>query len=636
MPFLDLPDEIIVKILCHLDPSDINNLYEFASIRNRFQQFISLTIDDENSINFPNIPIESKIIINKDSNINCAGLLEFFEVNNFTDFNKKFSQIKDQVPKFCIINDPIKWLHLSPFEFQYKRGDDLVLFNQLINEASKNSSAIKYLSFINLTKIVIENINIDPSIHLPNLESTIITNCKSSNESIKFKWNKLKDLSITGPNFAESLHKSIDYNLYPIRLYLTNIGHLRFTNLIFTNLRFILITSDPSIEGFQLNDIITIDNCVFPNLKELNIGVQNGVILENVTLPNLLKLSIKCTSGQIILNNVISNNLEVVEITTSVMPLIQKFQCLSLQLIYFDIEIFREDADFNFLTNIPNLIIKNHVSQILSKINLECLKFLGLDLIQPNDLAINSMEFPQLEYADLSLDFNYDKIPLINAPNLKQLNIADSPGLNTLNNIPIDYPQLEELILEMVQLPLKVKDITFPNLISFEINMEGDLLEFINCDFPKLKSFFAIGSMFETPSSIMINAENLVEMKLENLDMEELILPNNPKLQHLSANRVESLYTQDLDSLICLDLSYNLMKDLNIKSAPNLKNFESIQSNAQEFKFESGLNLSSDEKFIKFGSRYNPVLESISIEEPIGVRSWMAKYYWDLNKALRR
>lgn len=629
LTFIDLPSEIILRILLLLDPQDLNNLFAIRHVRERLQQFIRLIKDQPTNQYFNNVPLSSQYLLNSQNNIPSMGLLELFEITDFKEYSEKLLNVDDQIPKIITVLDKFESMNyevigLLPSEEAYSRT-----ITRYVQKQGLLNSGFRYLTFTNLTNLALEEVKVDPaSISLPSLKAIHFVRCTSADERSFFNFPNLEYLQVTG--MVKSLDRSFDYSQYPINLELYQAKGWYRTNTEFAKLRKLTIRS------FQHDTLATVEDCSFPQLRDASFNQTKFLLLKEINAPQLIRLSISSTSDPVTLENIHAPRIIHMDITTTVLPIVRNLYIPNLEYVYAEIQNVESDniENYELFEKSPGLILREHPLRLLEKINTRNIKYLCLDL-EEEDLEIFDLGYPSLEGIEISLSDSYTRLPHLHAPNLKQLAIVDCPGLETLSNLPTDFSSIEELRLDLYEGDLELESLTFPNLKALEIITEGETMRIENCEFPQLERLSITGTMFSTPSTIEFEAPKLLDYKLINVDLEEVFICRFPDLQRLSVHRVQHLHLKDLDKLVYLNLSYSILKTFDCRDGlPNLRYFEAVQSNATEFGIKTGLHLTDTELQEQFGSRYDKTLDSVPLQEFEGLSSCLDTFYQKLSEEL--
>ncbi|CAM9021431.1 unnamed protein product [Wickerhamomyces anomalus] len=625
----DLPNEIVLHILIYISPEDLNNVFSISQFRQRLENVVKLIKDQPKTQYFTNIPSKSEIILRPNSEIPSAGLLEVFEIANFEEYADKLLHVKDQIPKIITILDEFEHMKYEVIGLLPTEDWGSAMVTRYVEEQGLKNSGFSFLTFKNLTNLALEEVKVDPlSISLPSLRAIHFVRCTSSNETAFFDFPKLEYLQITG--MIKSLDRSFDYSQYPTNLELYQAKGWYRTNTVFTKLKKLTIRS------FQHDTLCTIEDCFFPELRDASLNQTKFLLLQELDAPKLIRLSISSSSDPVTLDNINTPSLIHMDITTTVLPVVRNFYAPKLEYIFAEIQhVASEDPkSFELFEKVPGLIIRERPLALLERIDTRNLKYLCVD-IEDDDTEIFDFGFPNLQGIEISLSDSFTQLPHIHAPNVKQLAIVDCPGLETLSNIPSDFSSIEELRLDLYESDLVLNGLTFPNLKALEIITEGEMMQIEGCKFPKLERLSITGTMFATPTTVDFEAPELLDYKIINVDIKELYICTFPKLQRLSIHRVQELHLGNLDSLVYLNLSYNIFKSLKVFHAlPNLRYLETVQSNAEEFDIPSGLHMTATELALMFGDRYDTKLDSIPLQEFEGLSSCLDTFYQKLSDEL--
>jgi len=611
LALLDLPNEILVQIVVSLTPSDINNLFRVAQFRCRLQKFILLIKDQDKSQTYPNIPS----ICHEDFNsYERTGLLQLIELNEFeTNNSKKLLEIKDKCPKIITILDQFKVLSLESDRQRNLPSVDITanlislptfhptcdLITKTLQKSALPNSGIKSIWFLNLSTIALRGVELDPSkIHLPNLSFAHFENCSTLNESERFQFPKLEDLQVSGK--VKNLFPSFDFTQYPKTLQIVEDSNTwDLSSITFAKLKVL------HIDG-AFDSLCTIIDCEFPDLK----NATSSFVSTNVktsSFPKLTKLSLHIPTGSFSITASSTPKLRYLDFQCSTTPTIESHDFPNLELVSAGIDHPFHGTGFQIFDAADSLELRSNNLQLLGQIHTTGLKSLGLCLSEA-DADISNVSFPVLENVQLRLDHTYTRVPSLNAPNLKQLVISECPEVESLSSIPIDYPSLEKLRVDTFENDLILSYLTFPNLLELEIGAGCELINIHACNFPKLK-YCSINGMSETSATIKFEAPNLLELSIRDVVIDLLKVDRYPKLQSLAVCKVDKLFLDNMDALIFLDLSLNVMSSFEVPNGlPNLRKLEYIQSNAHLFNV-LGLEMTEKERIECFGSRYNEALE---------------------------
>lgn len=634
--FLDLPNEILTKILTYVRPEDLNTLFGIPQFATRLQEFISLIRDEDgDSAIFYNIPLSSHYHILKDGKIPSSGLLELFEIKSLEKFSTKLFEVEDQIPKMIIITDDFPKVRtddmddldlvedsLLPREHSRLRAAELewLLVTRVIKAQNDFTNRISFMSFTNLFQVTLEDVKVDPfSIDLPNVSTIHFINCTSGNENAFFKFPKLKNLKVTGP--LHSLDKSFEYTQYPEVIEFIDVERWFRWNTQFGNLKRITVNS----EGSNTTRC-SINHCHFPKLKVARFCSMQTISLINIKFQRLVSLSVKLEgrAGAPLIEEIYAPNMVDFQIFSYYPPKTKNLYIPELELIKVDIvDVTNQDSSqLTLFEDVPALIF-TLVSPfpLLEKINTQNLRHLCLDL-ELQDSTPLDVFFPNLETLEVAFPEHFLEFPqYIHAPNLKELVLFESLGLDCLDGIPVQFPILEVLRVDHFPNPLEFNSMKFHHLLRLHITI-GNELRIDDCCFPKLQNLSVSGTNLWNSTTLNIEAPEMLVLWLTNVDMERLCLLNYPKLRGLTVDRVAELYLGPLDSLVYLDLSYNILRKVEHQGLPNLKHLESVQSNAEEY-LEPDFSLSENQKKVKYKERFNP---SLVLDEQLFEKQYIVSY----------
>ncbi|CCH43299.1 hypothetical protein BN7_2847 [Wickerhamomyces ciferrii] len=607
----DLPDEVFIKILQNVSPTDINNLYAIKEVSDKLQDFVTLTKDSEEIKFFTNVPKKSHVMIDYNYFDHArTGLLELFEISDIVKFYDNRHVYEDNELRMLVItgNMPLT----SPFGFMEQERKSAI-FDKLIELSGKRENNLfKVLGYTGTADVITFNQkSLYPNrIHIPGAKALVFTNCTSTDESLKAWAKDFDGLHFIGES-SRSIIKSFDLRtaLADLRIERVNIDFELNDKLLSPTLKRIKVISDRDV-------VIDGNNLEFNDLRFLEIKSEENIIIKNLNSTTLFHASLISTYGSITFQNAELPKLQYVEIQSETFPVISNVNCPELKHIHTGINDIDSSNDFSFFQKATSLsIATNQPVSFLRFINTDTLKFLKVNFVDDTQHELYSMSFQNLEGLDIYLSEYFDEfVPTLNAPSLKSLKIK-AEKLHEFGGIEEDsYPQLEELTLDLVHRQVfYMEDFYHHKLKRLQITGRGFLrvlyVWFKNLELLVINN--SDGDFDFTRLELDVNAPNLIHLELNYVQVESLTLEDFRKLKYLRITDVRNLVGRNLDSLIKLDSICDGLKSFVVR-APNLRFCNSqpyLEDEDGEFEFIHGLRLTSEQKKDKFKDKYNPSLE---------------------------
>ncbi|CCH40787.1 hypothetical protein BN7_321 [Wickerhamomyces ciferrii] len=634
-PLFDLPDELIVQVLCQLSPWDINRVFDIPEMAQRFKKFVRL-VTQADPIIFSNIPVESQLRFDpkKDDELPTGGLLRLFEVVDFHPFIKKISKkIDDDVPKMLVVHDD-PYLRILAADFD--QNDDAIsnhAFEKLVeNHSKQNPRLFKQLFFTTVLRLDEVNLELDPSsLYFPNLHHALFDSCTSADESRKFYFPKLVTLDYNGIGY-KSFSKSLNFNSLT-EIFLSNIDDkVHFANITFPNLTSLTVLNKNSR---SIHHSAYIKNCKFPELKFFEVDTSGVIVIDRSEFPGLHTIRFK-TLLEIILLEFELPELQYIELESKTF-LVQNVQNFpKLKHLYLDVENFEAPQNKEFFQSVSSIWVNNHFLKFLKFLgDTNHIRYFGARVYEKDIPLIPEMDELNVKTAELILmGEELNKIPKLNTPKLKFLKVTTF-ALEKLDNLEIDYPNIEDLTLICNDTKLGSENFNHPNLKSLKLDITTQPLDF-NGSFDNLETIFIHRDNkaknlqhIEEPVTINLKAPNLLSLVFDYLEIDTLTLLDFPKLQKLTVSSMKNLIAPNLISLIDLEIIGSDMELLKLR-APNLETFDPFNTMVHTLEMDTGFGLSSELKREKFGSDYKPELEDIIDYAPWYIDSHLEKIIEDL------
>ncbi|CCH43298.1 Toll-like receptor 2 [Wickerhamomyces ciferrii] len=610
---LDLPDEVFIKILQDVSPTDINNLYTIKEVSDRLRDFVTLTKDSENVKFFTNVPKQSHVMIDyNDSDCARAGLLELFEISDIVKFYDNRHLYEDNEFRILVITDDMSEMRESLFGS--KPPNKPMIMDKLVKMSGERKNKLfKVLAYPDFNDVlIIKKKALYPNrFHLPDTKALVFKDCANNNESLKFWDRDFDGLSFVGES-SSSLIKSFDLRTALADLKLENVS------IDFELNDKVLSPTLKLLKVISKNDVI-IDgnNLEFNDLRFLEIKSEENIIINNLNSTTLFHASIISTNGSITFQDAKLPKLQYIEIQSKTFPVITNVSCPELKHIHTGINDIDSSNDFSFFKKVTSLSITKKPVSFLQFIDTDTLKFLKVKFAHRSQHQLCRFSFQRLEALDIYLSGYFESIPGLKAPSLKSLKVKAEKLVDMGEVTHYLYPQLEELTLDLVyQVEFSISDFSHDSLKRLQINTGKGPLELTEAEFKNLELLVINnpeGDHNPTSLEFDIAAPNLIHLELNYVEIDTLILEDFQKLKYLRITDVQNLVGRNLDSLIKLDSICDGLKSFVVR-APNLRFCDSQpylenEDEDGEFEFIHGLRLTSEQKKDKFKDKYNPSLE---------------------------
>ncbi|CCH40789.1 hypothetical protein BN7_323 [Wickerhamomyces ciferrii] len=617
-PFSCLPNEVLVLILRRLSPADINNLFAIGSIAQRLKQFIRLIKDSSQTRYFHNVPSELDYKISGNIAIPSIGLLQLFEISDICLFMDKMTHVQNEVSKVVVFLNQdfaIDIFGNGDYDSEYRAQK---MYARVLREyACRGPKLFDQLCFSAFEFFEEIGLVFDPAtFHIPKVKKLILSDCENINDSVMFDCKELEHLDISGPGF-NSFSKSLNFEFLKA-LELSDVGDINLHRVLFKHLEHFTIKNRPRpYSSSPSNSVVKISWCIFPKMRHIVFEASNKLEIDKLATLNLLTMKIN-SDEQLVFKNTKLPKVEYIELTSKKFPIIENVDSQSLKHVYLDInDAGSSSADHGFFKQSPSLWVNKYPIEFLQNIGSNAsFEYFGTVLREEDKAKLGAMSPLNAKCIELKLiGDQFESIPKLKAPLLKSLKVNCS-ALKTLDNMKIDYPNLEELSLKCSGIPLNIIGWIHPNLKRLQIDATNQPLQFIG-SLENLEAFTVTRdweSLRSDPDeirvSIDISAPKLITYVMDRVKLRFLNVLNFPNLQLLSIDKVDNLIGGDLKSLIRLDLIGSNMNLLKLR-APNLEVLELFNTRIKTRKLDSGLGLSPQAKRERFGSDYNPELEKI-------------------------
>ncbi|CCH43921.1 Toll-like receptor 13 [Wickerhamomyces ciferrii] len=574
----DLPIHIIDKITSDLESNDLINLLNAdPSLHYLFTQDYKL-VTDLSQDSYDSLPQDFLVTVDKAlhspevRNFKGTLLLECHDTeSSWAYFFELISLLSTETS--CEIT--IYNIESIPFELQEE-------FHKLVSITASNPGFIKKIHLPDVTTLHLLMIDWDPSVFkLPNVtylglgDTTIVDN----NVDKELYIPNLEQLYIEG-----SLNGDLSKleKIIPSTLHLNEIVKpIDFTKFKYNNLKFLKIESS--------NGIDKIDDVLFPNLQHLEIINTNIPLISNIKANKLESLIYNSSYySSISLENFQAENLQQIDIIASSIDHITNVQFPQLK--YVKIKLYEQpipditNTTFKFLESIE-ILETEHCIQILDNLTLKKLKIWNIH----NDVNYRlspQTQFPILETLLIAHNEAIQQVPLIYAPNLKNITVLGSFNFVSINNLPKDYPTLTTLVIDNCPVSY-INGLEFPNLEVLDIQISSDVFEmnFENNKLPQLKelnispkvnnSFYSNGNASMTLQWENVEAPNLEIVSINGVQfISKFSTSPYPNLKSLSIDKISDLDIVSNNSLILLNLSHNeSIPNLSLGKLPNLEEF---------------------------------------------------------------
>ncbi|CCH42443.1 hypothetical protein BN7_1988 [Wickerhamomyces ciferrii] len=290
---LCLPDELLVKVILHLSPDDINNLYAFHPIANRLKNFITLTKDTHDTKFFFNIPSESHIYWDDNKTLQNHEMIKLFEISYIENYTGSISHTYQNVfAKFIVFVGDSHDIE----DYMYEETNDLLEMHPI------NPKNFNYLLFDTISDVLslggINDIIRSPgNYHFKKVQNVNIFDMKIINQDEKIKFERIGDLTIN----SVSLPPMPIINIFNFDQYIVakcfiyiEVEALDFSFYKFTNIKLLTIRLE-DYEVYPEDDPLyhlSMKNCNFSQLQVLEIKASHGVI-QDCEFPHLKLLKIE-------------------------------------------------------------------------------------------------------------------------------------------------------------------------------------------------------------------------------------------------------------------------------------------------------------------------------------------------------
>ncbi|CCH44852.1 hypothetical protein BN7_4421 [Wickerhamomyces ciferrii] len=262
---LGLPDEVLLQILGHLRPHDINNLCSIPIISQSIGKFITVIREGDSRDNFfNNIPSEAHVIHSKRFNHydNLESLVRpimLFEITDFRNYTEFISKLPPTIIEFIFYS--INSNDIKEGLRQISRDIDLV--NSTHGSRSLNDAK---------------------TIHK-------LLTCPTSSERDLFEYFGARKVNLWNrhDNYSNSFHFSSEVEQL-------SLGSFVNTNQIYGSITALHIESYPTQTASDVYEKVEctfkIDNCSFNNLKKLVVDNVRTGFIKNSKFPKLEYLKI--------------------------------------------------------------------------------------------------------------------------------------------------------------------------------------------------------------------------------------------------------------------------------------------------------------------------------------------------------
>ncbi|CCH40791.1 Internalin-I [Wickerhamomyces ciferrii] len=612
--FSCLPDEVLVQILKRLSPADINNLFSIKIISQELQRFVRLVKDSPETRYFHNVPSELYYQISGNVAIPNIGMLQLYEISDTTVFLEKIKQVKGQVSKVVVIVFDSYDIYLAQNGDNDARYRIQVTYVRVVKELGLfDQLCISEIDFFDAMEITF-----DPAtFHIPDVKKLTFWDCAIENELVTFDCKELEHLKIDGFDINSHtgyIHSKSFHFEFLKTLKLLDAGDISLHNISFKQLEHMTISNDGQSNSLLMLTI-EISDCNFPKLRHLILQSSDNVEINRLRVFNLLTMKIH-SDRKISLLNTKLPKVEYIELSSSKFnPIFQNVVTEKLKHLYLDTYRAPAKNGYNFYIQSPSLWINLSAYNILEKLGSDAnFEYLGISLKPVQAEKLKNMSPLKVKSMELKLIWRFESIPKLNVPSLKSLKISYS-RLKSLDDLKINYPNLEELILGSSDKSTDIIKFDHPNLKRLQINVTKKPMELIG-SFENLESFTVTGDNLNRNKmevDIDISAPKLITYALDNIRIKFLDVSDFPNLQVLSIHKIDNnLVSGDLKSLLKLKITQSNMDSLKLR-APNLRISElsNTMIKIQELDSGFGFGLSSQAKRELFGSDYNPELEKI-------------------------